>query len=542
MTFRRLARLLIPFLSLPVLIGAAAAQDYDLVILGGRVMDPETLYDTTANVGVKDGRIVVITKDVISGVETIDAAGHVVTAGFIDQHFHWTRPVGYKLALRDGVTTAMDLEAGANGLRIDEWYAMHDGRAQLNYGTASSHEFARANVLDGYTDGLDAPGSIIEGRSGRNWADGVLDLDTGNRMLEIIDEGLRQGALGVASTVGYFPGATARELYEVQKVGARFGRPAFVHTRYTPGTATTTVNGIQEILLNAVALDAPVSVSHYNNLGWRLVQELLVKLRAQGHNVWGEYYPYAAGSTTINAAFIRPEVWIEELGHRYEDTLQDPDTGKFYDRARYEKDVAENPSKQIVLYKMPPSEIAGWVAMPGAVMASDAMPLPGGWDQLPWDIPYDEIPNLHPRTAGAHGASLRIARENDIPLMHLLATFSYNVARHLGDTGLEAMQERGRMQEGMVADIVVLDPETVTDNATYAQGTLATTGIPYVVVNGVTVVRDGEVLPDVFPGQPIRFPIEAESRFEPLSEEVWSTEYLVAPVGFHGLDEGTHLH
>lgn len=520
----------------------ALAQGYDIVILNGQVMDPETRYDATANVGVKDGRIAVITQEEISGAETIDASGHVVTAGFIDQHFHWTRPVGYKLALRDGVTTAMDLEAGADGRRIDDWYAMHEGRAQVNYGTASSHEFARAAVLDGYSGGMDAPGAVIEGRSGENWADGVLDIDTGNRLLEIIDEGLRQGGIGVASTVGYFPGATAREMYEVQRVGAHYGRASFVHTRYTPGTATTTVNGIQEVLINAVALDAPLSVSHFNNDGWRLVQELIVKLRDKGHNIWGEYYPYAAGSTTINAAFIRPEVWLEELGHRYEDTLQDPDTGEFYDRTRYERDVAENPTKQIVLYKMPPEDIPGWVALPGVVMASDAMMIPGDWDQLPWETPYEELPNLHPRTAGSHGASLRIARENEIPLMHVLATFSYNAAKHLGDTGLKAMQERGRMQEGMVADIVVLEPETVTDNATYAKGTLPTTGIPFVIVNGVTVVRDSKVLPDVFPGEPIRFSVEAEGRFEPLSEDAWVKDYITAPTGFHGLDEGAHLH
>jgi hypothetical protein len=532
-----------PFALALCIAGTATAQDYDTVILNGRVMDPETRYDAKANVGIKDGRIAIITKDPISGSETVDATDHVVTAGFIDQHFHFPRPFGYKLALRDGVTTAMDLEVGASGYRIDEWYKMNEGRAQVNYGTASSHEFARAYVFDGYAKGIDAPDAVIEGRSGKNWADGVLAIENGNKLLKMIDEGLRQGAIGVASTVGYFPGATARELYQVQKVGGNYGRASFVHTRYTPGTSTTTVNGIQEILLNAVALDAPVSVNHYNNHGWRLVQELLVRLRKQGHNFWGEYYPYAAGSTTINAAFVRPEVWIDQLGNTYEKTLQDPDTGDFYTRERYEKDVVENPSKQIVLYKMPPEDIPGWVAMPGAVMASDAMMIPGGWDKLPWDTPYDAVANLHPRTAGAHGASLRIARENDIPLMHVLSTFSYNVAKHLGDTGLKSMQERGRMQEGMVADIVILNPKTVVDNATYAKGTLPTTGIPVVLVNGVTVVRDNKVMPDVFPGKPVRFPVQAKGRFEPLDAGSWAKEHLALPVGFNSLDaESLHNH
>lgn len=513
------------------------AQDYDLVILNGRVMDPETRYDGIANVGVKDGLITTISKEDLQGTHTIDATGHVVTAGFIDQHFHWTRPVGYKLALRDGVTTAMDLEAGADGRFINDWYEMHAGRSQVNYGTASSHEFARAAVLDGHSGGFDAPGAVLSARAGENWADGVLDIDTGNAALEIIDNGLRLGAVGVASTVGYFPGATAREMFEVQRLGGHYGRATFVHTRYTPGTSTTTVNGIQEVLANAAALDVPLSVNHFNNDGWRQVQELISGLQRQGYNIWGEYYPYAAGSTTINAAFVAPEVWIDELGNAYEETLQDPETGDFYDLARYQKDVAENPTKQIILYKMPVEDIPAWVALPGVVMASDAMMVPGGWDQLPWDIDYKDIPNAHPRTAGSHGKSLRLAREHDIPLMHVLATFSYNVAKHLGDTGLKAMQTRGRMQEGMVADIVVLDPASVRDNSDYNVGTLPTTGIPYVVVNGTLVVKDSKVLADVFPGEAIRFPIQEEGRFAPLQDSAWARDNLIMPEASHALFE-----
>ena len=479
----------------------------------------------------------------MAGSQQIDAGGLVVSPGFIDTHFHWTRPIGYKFALRDGVTTAMDLEAGAYGPRIDEWYAMHAGRSQVNYGTSSGHEFARTKVTKVTEelpdeDLLDAPYSVVKGRgAGTAWSDDVLDLDTGNRMLSIIDEGLRQGAIGIASTVGYFPGATAREMFEVQRVGARYGRPTAVHLRYTPGTATTEANGAQEILSNAVALNAPAVINHFNNPGWELVQELLVRLRAEGHNVWGEIYPYAAGQTTINASFVRPETWVEELGNQYENTLQDPITGEFYTRERYEQVVAEAPATQVVLYKMDPGAIPDWCRLPGITYASDAMMLPGGWeDSLPVDTAYEDVPNTHPRLAGTHGTCLRLARDEDIPLMQVVAASSYNAAKHLGDTGLESMKIRGRLQEGMAADITIFDPETVTDNATYANGTLPTTGIPFVVVNGVVVVRDSEVQSDVFPGQPIRFPVETEGRFEPLDRAAWAGQFLSTPEGFHGLD------
>jgi len=517
-----------------------AQEAYDLVILDGRVMDPETGFDGVRNVGIRDGLIVSITEADIAGRETIDASGQVVAPGFIDTHFHWTRPIGYKLALRDGVTTAMDLEAGVYGLRVDDWYKMHEGRSQLNYGTSSGHEFARTKVTQDLPDEdlLDAPYSVVKGRgAGTAWADDVLDLEKGNRMLSIIDEGLRQGAVGIASTVGYFPGATAREMFEVQRVGARYGRPTAVHLRYTPGTATTEANGAQEVLANAMALGAPGMISHFNNPGWELVQELLVRLRSEGHNVWGEIYPYAAGQTTINAAFVRPENWVEKLGNKYEETMQDPVTGEFYTMETYKKTLAEEPATQIVLYKMSPDAIPDWCRLEGVTYASDAMMMPGGWEDPPgWDTPYEEIPNTHPRLSGTHGTCFRLGRQHDIPLMQIIAASSYNPAKYLGETGLEAMQKRGRMQEGMVADITIIDPQTVTDNATYAKGTLPTTGIPYVIVNGTIVVSDSRVLKDVNPGLPIRFPVESDARFEPLSLEEWQEKFLAAPSGFGGLD------
>jgi cytosine/adenosine deaminase-related metal-dependent hydrolase len=523
----------------------AQAQTYDLVILNGRVMDPETKYDAVANVGVKNGRIAAITKGKITGKETIDAKGLVVAPGFIDTHFHWTRPIGYKLALRDGVTTAMDLEAGVYGPRVDEWYKMHAGKSQVNYGTASGHEFARSKVMQNLPDSdlLDAPFSVVKSRAaGTAWFEKVANLDEGNRMLSLIDEGLRQGAIGVASTVGYMPGATAREMFEVQRVGANYRRPTSVHLRYTPGTVTTEPNGAQEILANAISLGAPAVINHYNNPGWQVVQELLVRTRAQGHNVWGEIYPYAAGQTTINAAFVKPENWVQKLGHKYEDTMQDPLTGEFYTLEKYKKVLAEAPATMIVLYKMPPDAIPDWCRLEGVIYASDAMMVPGGWDDEPkWDTPYEKIPNTHPRVAGTRGTCLRIAREKGFPLMKILEAASYNAAKYLGKTGLKAMKERGRLQKGMVADITIFDPKTVKENSTYAKGTLPTTGIPYVIVHGTIVVKDSEVLKDVNPGQPIRFPVEKKGRFKPLAIEAWQNEFLVAPMGFGGLDE-PHVH
>ena len=90
-------------------------------------------------------------------------------------------------------------------------------------------------------------------------------------------------------------------------------------------------------------------------------------------------------------------------------------------------------------------------------------------ERLTWDSPYEEYAG-HPRAAGTHATVLRVARENDVPLMHSLSQLSYWHARHLGDTGLIAMQERGRMQEGMVADITIFDAGHVTEHLNYKAG------------------------------------------------------------------------
>ena len=151
-----------------------------------------------------------------------------------------------------------------------------------------------------------------------------------------------------------------------------------------------------------------------------------------------------------------------------------------------------------------------------------------------WDTPYEDLPNAHPRSAGAYAKAFRLGRENNIPLMQIVAMSSYNTANPLGKMGLKAMQERGRLQKGMVADITIFDPETITDNSTYAKGTIPSSGIPHVIVNGVIVMKDSEPLKGVNPGQPIRFPVEKEGRFKGLSAEKWKGKYTVTPIDFGG--------
>ena len=527
------SRLLFGLLALSMtMVMPAVAADYDLVINNGRVMDPETMYDAVANVGVKDGRIAVITKKEITGKESIDATGHVVAPGFIDTHWHYDRPWSNKLALRDGRTTVLDLEIGTHGPYIDQWYKSREGANQVNYGQAVGHEFARAQAIDGFTEGQDVR-SAVESRRGNGWCCERPTLEQGNEILQLLDEGLAAGGLGIGSTLGYMrDGVSPREFFELQKLAGSYGRQTGAHFRYTPGTDTTEANGIQELLANAAALHSPALACHFNNPGYNLVHELLVRMRDQGFNVWGEIYPYAAGSTALNAVFLEPEMWVDTLGYEYEKTLQDVATGEWYTQKSREEMLKKEPTRPILVFKMPESAILDWLRMPGVTLITDGMPmLPD--DNLSWDTSYEDLPNTHPRAAGSFAKGLRMARENDIPLMQLISMSSYNSAVPLGKMGLKAMQERGRMQEGMVADITIFDPEKVTDHATYEKGTLPSTGIPYVVVNGTIVVKDSKVLKGVNPGQPVRY-APGEKHFEPITIDGWQNTYYASPVDFGG--------
>lgn len=245
--------------------------------------------------------------------------------------------------------------------------------------------------------------------------------------------------------------------------------------------------------------------------------------------MWSEYYPYNAGNTILSADFIRPEVWVKQYGYRYEDTVYDPLNDTFLTNETYASLVKTDPDRNVIVFlKYRDPWMPYWLAIPHMTIASDAIAAVGADGQLlPWDADWSEYRG-HPRTSGTRGAAFRMGREQGIPLMFTIAQASYWSAKHLGDAGITAMQERGRLQVGKVADITIFDPETITDNSGYKMGTqgIPTTGIPYVVVNGVIVVKDSEVLP-VRPGQAIRFPVEDKGRFEPIEVGIWLDENTI---------------
>ncbi|MCK0155465.1 amidohydrolase family protein [Alcanivorax sp. S6407] len=513
----------------------AMAADYDVVINNGRVMDPETNFDGVRNVGIKDGKIVAITKDAIKGKETINAKGHVVAPGFIEGHQHATDQFSRKVNLRDGLTTQMDFESGAGD--IAKWYAEAEGKTQSNYGMVVLATLARVSVLDGpeiAAMGNDM-GELFRGvvgaaaakaqKEGRKpgWSSTLPNKEQMTRIMSYVDEGLRQGALGVGVPVGYMTtGVTQYELYKYQELAAKYGRVTNGHVRFAgvrpPNEGQL---GVQEMLANAMVLDAPFMASHLNsNMDWEYTIPMINDAREKrGAKVWGEVYPYAAGSTIASADMLT-EAGMAQMGITYSDVANLD--GTRWDKAMYEDVRKNDPGRAIVIYNNPPEAIAKWLAQPGVVIVSDGMAIQDEkLNYYPWDSPY-EGKSVHPRSAGTRAKVLRMVREEKImPLMEAISKMSYLHAKYFDELGgIPHFKTKGRMQEGMDADIVVFNPDTVTDNSSYepGKGALPSTGIPYVLVNGVVVVKDS-VVQKVFPGKPIRFPVMEKGRLDQISIE-----------------------
>ena len=189
------------------------AQDYDLVIHNARVIDPETMYDSVSNVGIKDGRITAITNNMITGKETIDATGLVVAPGFIDLHAHGQDPYSEKVSIFDGRTTQMDLEGGA--LPVSEYFDSKASLSLSNYGTSVGHSSARLLLMDG----IDAHGSPLMSHAlekaaatGNKWASQLATDEQLDKIDELVRGGIHDGGIGIGVMVGSTPMRAARAL------------------------------------------------------------------------------------------------------------------------------------------------------------------------------------------------------------------------------------------------------------------------------------------------------------------------------------------
>ncbi len=214
-----LRRLLRSLAALVLAAGASACgPTYDVVIEGGRVMDPESGLDAVRNIGIVDGRVEVISGEPLEGARHIQAAGLVVAPGFVDLHRHGHSEQAYRLQVRDGVTTGLELEIGTAD--VEAWYASREGGQLVNYGVSMGHIGARAVAMGDRVTGL---GGVT-----------TREPATEEQIAEterLIRQGLAQGAIGVGLGSAYTPGAPMAEIERMFAVAADAGVTAFIHMR-----------------------------------------------------------------------------------------------------------------------------------------------------------------------------------------------------------------------------------------------------------------------------------------------------------------------
>ncbi len=493
-------------------------ESYDLVITGGRVIDPETRLDAVRNVGIKDGRIAAVTEQAINGKETIDAFGHVVAPGFIDMHHHNTDvPFGQKLALRDGVTTPMELEAGV--YPVDEWYAGLEGKSQTNYGASVGSIAAREHVFNPklktkYSGDwvYDLIGAPVETGFTMKWSTQVPTPEEVEQIEGLLEKGLQQGSVGIGHCPGYMVnGCTQAESLVCQKLAGKYGQAVFLHGRYSSQMPPASgLLGFLEMMAPQEVYGGGLVIQHMTAQALAdtpAALELIDNAREKGIQVLAEVYPYNFGGSIVAADYLHPDNYQKNMGRDYKDIIETA-TVTPLTKERYEELVKTAPSTSIMFYNATEETVYQALAHPNTVLGSDAFPYSmrdGGAAATDWDTPYDAV-NGHPRGAGAHARLLHLVREKkiDIPLPLAVSKMTYMIAKFLEDNGVTQMAHKGRIQEGADADITIFDADTVTDNSTMADGGLPSSGIPYVVVNGTVVVRGSEVRNDVFPGKAIK--------------------------------------
>ena len=469
----------------------------DIVLMGGRVMDPETGLDEIRNIGITDGRITAISEKPLKGRTVQDVSGLVVAPGFIDLHAHGQHLIGQQYQVRDGVTTALEMEGGA--WPVDNFYRLREGRSLINYGATVSHVCVRIQVMTGeecidlIEGSVDSEKEFLEKIGNAPFYDPTSKEEMA-KVLSGIEKGFKQGGLGVGLAAGYFPGLGRKEVYEIFKQAAELNATVFVHVRkptiedQAPGIHIAVA---QELFANAAVTGASLQLVHVTSTGGGdtpTILEMIEKAQERGIDITVEAYPYTAASTSIGTSSF-DEGWQESWPADYGD-LQWSATGERLTEETFRKYRQEQPAGFVIIHFMPEQIVRYAVAHPLVSIASDG---------IPWQTKGE-----HPRGAGTFGRVLGkyVREEGALSLMLALRKMTLMPAQRLEEF-VPSMKRKGRIQVGADADITVFNPATVIDKATFSKPMQFSSGFEHVLVNGVFVVRNADFVEGVLPGRPI---------------------------------------
>ena len=514
-------RVTVPVVALLALGASACQPDFDLVLEGGTVIDGTGSAGMRADVGVHGGRIVEVGDlSARSAVERVDVTGHVVAPGFIDAHTH-SRGAIFDIPTADnfilqGVTTLVEGNDGSSPLDIGYWYdslTAHGGTAP-NFAMFVGHGSIRTEVL------------------GR--ADRAPSADELARMRDLVEEAMADGALGLSTGLFYLPGsfATTEEAIELARVAGAHGGIYISHMR---NEGDRVFESIEETIRIGREAGIPVQMTHHKIGAWRNFGRapesiaMMAEARAEGVDITFDQYPYTASSTSLSTIIPR---WAQE-GDRLPERLADPAT-----RTRIVADMVEwvemrfasDPSKiQLVSCSFDeevegafPSDMAGITLADiltargsgGEVATADLIleiDQAGGCGAIFHSFDEGDVQTLMQSEfgmIGSDGSLVHFGRASPHPRGY--GTFPRVLGHYARDLGVISVEEavrrmtsapadrlgfaeRGRIEPGMIADLVVFDPATVIDRATFDDPHQYPVGIPHVFVAGEAVVSEGDV-------------------------------------------------
>jgi N-acyl-D-aspartate/D-glutamate deacylase len=464
---------------------ACAEEPYDIVLKGGRVIDPETGLDARRDVGIRGDTIGRISTEALPGKRVIDASGLVVAPGFIELHQHGFDRESYPLLALDGVTTALELEVG-----VPDFQAFRDAQAPqalIHFGASASFLASRLRAWDlPDPPSQFGPGAAVVPRSGPATNEPATPERLGLVLARLRSE-IEAGALGIGIGLEYAPGTTRHELIEIFRLAKSLDVPVVVHARSSglrePGSG---IESVTELVGAAAITGASLHVVHVNSVCMRDAMECVAMMqgaRDRGLDVTTEAYPYTVAMTAINSAYFNPG-WREKRGLDYGD-LEIPESGERLTEETFTALNAATESRLILIHMNPESVVDAVMADPRVIVASDGV-------------------LLHPRGAGTRARVLSryVRDQGSLSLAQAIRKMSLMPAQRL--ERLTPMARRlGRLQEGARADIAVFDPGTVKDRATFRAPAEASTGMHYVLVSGTPVVDGGRVVAGVTPGRPL---------------------------------------
>lgn len=451
----------------------AAGETFDLVIEGGRVMDPATGFDHVANIGISDDQVVAITEDELEGRKTIDARDRVVAPGFIDILSYDPNPYGIWYKVGDGVTTNL----GMHGLNAEagNWFQQFESAGvPTHFGGAWDHAYVRGILMEIGVGETATPAQVdeLEARA---------------------EQGLKEGWMGIDFELEYAPGTSREEVIRLSRLAKRYNVPVFFHGRYSdmqePGTNFDTLD---EIIDAAETTGASVHVEHINSTGGTFSMEeslqVLEDARADGIDVTACTYPYTFWATNL-ASERFADGWQERFRIDYGD-LAIPGTGERLNAQSFA--AYRSTGKIAAAFAIPEDDVRDSLRSDFVMIGSDGI-LEGPEN------------NNHPRAAGTFARVLgRYVREEQvISLMDALAKMTILPARRLQEQA-PLLRLKGRLQLGADADITIFDPDTVIDRATLRHPNRMSEGIDWVLVMGRVVKSPKKLFKGRKPGLAIK--------------------------------------